>query len=194
MKTLSENIYPEWNNSQKMTENLISAPVVEVQKFPPSVELENFQLKLLEIIKIFKKKNCQFNYHLKIEDKKINFQLELLPGLDKHHPIKIAGGKGSRLRRRQRRKGPSPTASDSGIQTSDTENEDNKIPNNTIHNTVGNSLEDEEDREYLEKVKQLEKYIEPLRRMIHRIGNENDQDKLTRSSWILFPTQTKECL
>ena len=70
MKTLSENIYPEWNNSQKMTENLISAPVVEVQKFPPSVELENFQLKLLEIIKIYKKKNCQFNYSLKIENRK----------------------------------------------------------------------------------------------------------------------------
>ena len=114
-----------------MTENLISAPVVEVQKFPPTVELENFQLKLLEIIKIFKKKNCQFNYNLKIEKTKINFQLELLPGLDKHHPIKIAGGKGSRLRRRQRRKGPSAAASDSGIHTSDTENEANKIPNNT---------------------------------------------------------------
>ena len=112
-----------------MTENLISAPVVEVQKFPPTVELENFQLKLLEIIKIFKKKNCQFNYHLKIENTKINFQLELLPvGLDEQHPIKSAGGKGSRTRRRKRRKGPSPTASDSGIQTSDTENEDNKIP------------------------------------------------------------------
>lgn len=158
-----------------MTENLISAPVVEVQKYPPTVELENFQLKLLEIIKIFKKKNCKFTYNLKIEDKKINFQLELLPGLDKHHPIKIAGGRGSRLRRRKRRRGPSPPASDSGIHTSDTENDANNVNDN-----VGNGLEDEEDREYLEKVKQLEKYIEPLRRMIHKIGNENDQDRLTK--------------
>ena len=127
-----------------MTENLISAPVVEVQKFPPTVELENFQLILLEIIKIFKKKNCQFNYNLKIENTKINFQLELLPvGLNGQHPTKIAGGKGSRLRRRKRRRGPSPTASDSGIHTSDTENDANKIPNNTVHNNVGNSLEDE---------------------------------------------------
>ena len=129
-----------------MTENLISAPVVEVQKFPPTVELENFQLKLLEIIKIFKKKNCQFNYHLKIENTKINFQLELLPvGLDEQHPIKSAGGKGSRTRRRKRRRGPSPTTSDSGIHTSDTENEANKFPNNIVHNNVGNSLKDEEE-------------------------------------------------
>ena len=135
-----------------MTKSIISAPVVEVQTYAPTVELENLQLRLLQIVKIFKKKNCQFNYNLKIENTKINFELEFLPvGLNGQHPTKIAGGKGSRLRRRQRRKGPSPTASDSGIQTSDTENEDNKIPNNTIHNTVGNSLEDEEDREYLEK-------------------------------------------
>ena len=169
-----------------MTENLISAPVVEVQKFPPSVELENFQLKLLGIVKIFKKKNCQFNYHLKIENTKINFQLELLPGgLDEQHPIKSSGGKGSRTRRRKRRRGPSPTSSDSGILTSDTENEANKFPNNIVNNNVDKGLEDKEDREYLEKVKQLEKYIELLRRMIHRIGNENDQDILTKTKKLL---------
>merc|ERR1712142_62675 len=43
----------------------------------------------------------------------------------------------------------------------------------------------QEDREYLEKVKQLEKYIEPLRRMIHKIGNENDQDRLTKMKKLL---------
>ena len=133
------------------------------------------QLRLLQIVKIFKKKNCKINYNLKIEDKKINFQLELLPvGIHEQHPIKSAGGKGSRTRRRKRRRGPSPTASDSGIHTSDTENEANKFPNNIVNNNVDNGLEDKEDREYLEKVKQLEKYIEQLRRMIHKIGNENE--------------------
>ena len=127
-----------------MTKSLISAPVVEVQTYAPTVELKIFQLKLLEIVKIFKKKNCKINYNLKIEDKKINFQLEFLPvGLDGQHPIKIAGGKGARLRRRKRRREPSPTASDSGIHTSDTENDANKIPNNNVNNNVGNSLKDE---------------------------------------------------
>jgi len=42
----------------------------------------------------------------------------------------------------------------------------------------------QEDREYLEKVKQLEKYIEPLRRMILTIGN-NDQDRLTKMKKLL---------
>ena len=170
-----------------MTENLISAPVVEVQKFPPAVELENFQLKLLGIIKIFKKRNCQFNYHLKIENTKINFQLELLPGgLDEQHPIKSSGGKGSRTRRRKRRRGPSPTDSDSGILTSDKETDTNIVnDNDNVNNNVDNGLEDKEDREYLKKVKQLEKYIELLRRMIHRIGNENDQDILTKTKKLL---------
>merc|ERR1719154_417340 len=42
-----------------------------------------------------------------------------------------------------------------------------------------------EDKEYIDKVKQLEKYIEPLRRMIHKIGNENDQDRLTKMKKLL---------
>lgn len=37
----------------------------------------------------------------------------------------------------------------------------------------------QEDQQYLEKVKQLEKYIEPLRKMIAGIGNE-DQNKLDK--------------
>ena len=43
----------------------------------------------------------------------------------------------------------------------------------------------QEDREYLEKVKSLEKYIEPLRNMIAKIGNENDQDRLTKMKKLL---------
>ena len=37
----------------------------------------------------------------------------------------------------------------------------------------------------MEKVKQLKKYIEPLKRMIHKIGNKNDQDKLTTMKKLL---------
>merc|ERR1719500_553680 len=52
-------------------------------------------------------------------------------------------------------------------------------------NTPSGAPASQEDREYLEKVKQLEKYIEPLRRMIHKIGNENDQDRLTKMKKLL---------
>ena len=37
----------------------------------------------------------------------------------------------------------------------------------------------------MEKVKSLEKYIEPLRNMIAKIGNENDQDRLTKMKKLL---------
>jgi len=40
------------------------------------------------------------------------------------------------------------------------------------------------DREYMDKVKQLEKYIEPLRRMITKIGTE-DQDRLAKMKKLL---------
>lgn len=42
-----------------------------------------------------------------------------------------------------------------------------------------------EDKEYIDKVKSLEKYIEPLRNMIAKIGNENDQDRLTKMKKLL---------
>ena len=43
-----------------------------------------------------------------------------------------------------------------------------------------------EDREYLEKVKSLEKYIEPLRAMIAKIGNEQQgQERLTKMKKLL---------
>merc|ERR1719495_1114925 len=42
----------------------------------------------------------------------------------------------------------------------------------------------QEDKEYLEKVKSLEKYIEPLRKMILRIGNE-DNEKLGKMRKLL---------
>jgi len=43
----------------------------------------------------------------------------------------------------------------------------------------------QEDREYLDKVKSLEKYIEPLRKMIAKIGTENDQDRLSKMKKLL---------
>ena len=45
--------------------------------------------------------------------------------------------------------------------------------------TTGGGDQSQEDQQYLEKVRQLGKYIEPLRRMIARIGNE-DQAKLEK--------------
>merc|ERR1719447_2053110 len=42
----------------------------------------------------------------------------------------------------------------------------------------------QEEKEYLEKVKSLEKYIEPLRKMILRIGNE-DNEKLLKMKKLL---------
>ena len=42
-----------------------------------------------------------------------------------------------------------------------------------------------EDKEYIDKIKSLEKYIEPLRNMIAKIGNENDQDRLTKMKKLL---------
>merc|ERR550519_248033 len=44
----------------------------------------------------------------------------------------------------------------------------------------------QEDREYLEKIKSLEKYIEPLRNMIAKIGNEEGgKDRLTKMKKLL---------
>merc|ERR1719158_544175 len=60
----------------------------------------------------------------------------------------------------------------------------NPSPSSAVNTPLG-APASQEDREYLEKVKQLEKYIEPLRRMIHKIGNENDQDRLTKMKKLL---------
>merc|ERR1719483_867070 len=60
----------------------------------------------------------------------------------------------------------------------------NPSPSSGVNTPLG-APASQEDREYLEKVKQLEKYIEPLRRMIHKIGNENDQDRLTKMKKLL---------
>ena len=44
----------------------------------------------------------------------------------------------------------------------------------------------QEDREYLEKIKSLEKYIEPLRNMIAKIGNEEGgKDRMTKMKKLL---------
>jgi mediator of RNA polymerase II transcription subunit 15 len=51
-------------------------------------------------------------------------------------------------------------------------------------NTPLNQPASQEEREYLEKVKQLEKYIEPLRKMICRIGND-DNEKLGKMKKLL---------
>jgi mediator of RNA polymerase II transcription subunit 15 len=51
-------------------------------------------------------------------------------------------------------------------------------------NTPLNQPASQEEREYLEKVKQLEKYIEPLRKMIFRIGND-DNEKLAKMKKLL---------
>jgi mediator of RNA polymerase II transcription subunit 15 len=51
-------------------------------------------------------------------------------------------------------------------------------------NTPLNQPASQEEREYLEKVKQLEKYIEPLRKMIFRIGND-DTEKLAKMKKLL---------
>ena len=51
-------------------------------------------------------------------------------------------------------------------------------------NTPLNQPASQEEREYLEKVKQLEKYIEPLRKMIFRIGND-DNEKLGKMKKLL---------
>merc|ERR1719479_90616 len=50
----------------------------------------------------------------------------------------------------------------------------------------GESVHDQRqnEQEYLDKVKQLGKYIEPLRRMIARIGNE-DQEKLQKMNKLM---------
>jgi len=60
----------------------------------------------------------------------------------------------------------------------------NPSPSSGVNTPLGQPAS-QEDREYLEKVKQLEKYIEPLRRMIHKIGNENDHDRLTKMKKLL---------
>merc|ERR1712029_983700 len=56
-------------------------------------------------------------------------------------------------------------------------------PSSNVNTPMGPASQ--EDREYLEKVKSLEKYIEPLRNMIAKIGNENDQDRLTKMKKLL---------
>merc|ERR1719445_469261 len=60
----------------------------------------------------------------------------------------------------------------------------NPSPSSGVNTPLG-APASQEDREYLEKVKSLEKYIEPLRNMIAKIGNENDQDRLTKMKKLL---------
>lgn len=56
--------------------------------------------------------------------------------------------------------------------------------NSNVNTPMGGAPDSVADREYMEKVKQLEKYIEPLRRMITKIGND-DQDRLTKMKKLL---------
>lgn len=58
------------------------------------------------------------------------------------------------------------------------------MDNINYHLHVAAAPASQEDREYLEKVKSLEKYIEPLRNMIAKIG-DNDQDRLIKMKKLL---------
>jgi len=80
--------------------------------------------------------------------------------------------------------GPVPSPSGLGSQNRGGSGSLNPSPSSGVNTPLG-APASQEDREYLEKVKQLEKYIEPLRRMIHKIGNENDQDRLTKMKKLL---------
>ena len=55
----------------------------------------------------------------------------------------------------------------------------------TPQNNADNSQQTPEEAGYLDKVRQLGKYIEPLRKMIAKIGNE-DQEKLKVKVFILI--------
>merc|ERR1719244_360229 len=79
--------------------------------------------------------------------------------------------------------GPVPSPGGLGSQTRGGSGSLNPSPSSGVNTPLG-APASQEDREYLEKVKQLEKYIEPLRRMI-QIGNENDQDRLTKMKKLL---------
>merc|ERR1719189_434439 len=57
-------------------------------------------------------------------------------------------------------------------------------PSSGVNTPAGGPPASQEDREYLDKVKQLEKYIEPLRRRIMKISNE-DQEKLAKMKKLL---------
>lgn len=80
--------------------------------------------------------------------------------------------------------GPVPSPGGQGGQSKGGAGSLNPSPSSGVNTPLG-APASQEDREYLEKVKQLEKYIEPLRRMIHKIGNENDQDRLTKMKKLL---------
>lgn len=56
--------------------------------------------------------------------------------------------------------------------------------NSNVNTPMGAAPDSVADREYMDKVKQLEKYIEPLRRMITKIGTE-DQDRLAKMKKLL---------
>merc|ERR1719384_2319459 len=56
-------------------------------------------------------------------------------------------------------------------------------PSSNVNTPMGPASQ--EDKEYIDKVKSLEKYIEPLRNMIAKIGNENDQDRVTKMKKLL---------
>merc|ERR1719384_394499 len=56
-------------------------------------------------------------------------------------------------------------------------------PSSNVNTPMGPASQ--EDKEYIDKVKSLEKYIEPLRNMIAKIGSENDQDRLTKMKKLL---------
>merc|ERR1719237_636191 len=56
--------------------------------------------------------------------------------------------------------------------------------NSNVNTPMGGAPDSVADREYMDKVKQLEKYIEPLRRMITKIGTE-DQDRLQKMKKLL---------
>jgi len=54
------------------------------------------------------------------------------------------------------------------------------------NDTIRGSMSHHVDREYMEKVLQLEKYIEPLRRMIQRVEKEGLKDKLRKLRALLY--------
>merc|ERR1719341_2508197 len=56
--------------------------------------------------------------------------------------------------------------------------------NSNVNTPMGGAPDSVADREYMDKVKQLEKYIEPLRRMITKIGTD-DQDRLQKMKKLL---------
>ena len=66
------------------------------------VAVEEIQLKLLKILTLYSTRKCKLDYSFAIKNRKLTLDVDILPLEENHYTV--AGGRGARRRRKERRK------------------------------------------------------------------------------------------